>query len=315
MFSIIFYAIGILIFILIIRYIIITVRCSKWPAVIGEVVSSEMKPKYKKLAEFAEAAHTVVGIYRPEITYTYQVNGEKYTNNQVRPVGRNVYKDKPLVQRVLNLFPEGYKVYIFYNPKNPHNSVLDPWIRFSPVAITIPTALIFLGLGFCFSGIISLIPLGINFISFALYIASVLIIGQNFRYLVKVLRSKKWPYVEGEIKKVMIYRKDEDQTVSYNVDVTYTYEIEGQNYTNHQIKLDFVHGARTFMPKIFAMMKFEQFEEGKKINVFYDPRNPNESILKHGLRYFTFFLMLIVGIGLFLFSFFVVQLMIYDLLF
>ncbi|MFX0028532.1 MAG: DUF3592 domain-containing protein [Candidatus Hermodarchaeota archaeon] len=309
-----FFAIGALIFALIIRYIIITARCSKWPVVIGEVTSSEMKPKYKKLAEFAEAVHTVAAIYQPEIIYTYEVDGEKYTNNMVRPVGRNVYKDKPIVQRVLNLFPVGYKVYIFYNPKKPQKSVLDPWIRFSPVAITVPTALIFLGLGFSFSGIDFLIPLGINFISFALYIASLLIIGQNFRYLVKALKSKKWPSVEGEINKVMIYRKDEDQSVSYNVDVTYTYEVKGQKFTNHQIKLDFVHGTRTFVPKIFAMMKLQRYEEGSKVTVFFNPHNPNESILERGLSYFTFFLMLIVGIGLFLFGFFAIQLMIYDLL-
>lgn len=274
-----------------------------------------MKPKYKKLAELAEEFHTVASIYQPDITYAYEVNGEKYTNSRVRPVGRNVYKDKPIVQRVLNLFPEGYAVHIFYNPKNPHNSVLDPWIRFSPVAITIPTALIFLGLGFSFSGINFLVSVGINFISFALYIASVLIIGQNFRYLVKALQSKRWPFVEGEIKKVMVYGKKEDQTESYNVDLTYTYEVEGQKFTNHQIKLDFVHGTRTFIPKIFAMMKVEKYQEGKKVNVFYDPRNPNESILERGLSYFSFFLMLIVGIGLFFFGLFVVQFMIYDLLF
>ena len=303
-----------LIFILIIRYIVITARCSKWPVVIGEVTSSKMKPKYKKLAEFAEATHTVVSLYQPDITYTYEIDGEKYSNNIVRPVGRNVYKEIPVVQRVLNLFPEGSNVYIFYNPLNPHKSVLDPWIRFSPVAITIPTALIFLGLGFSFSGYDFLIPWGINFISFALYLASLLIIGQNFRYLGKVLKSKKWPQVQGEIKKVMVYRKQEDESVSYNVDVTYTYEVEGQKYTSHQIKLDFVHGARTFVPKIFAMMKVEKYEEGKKIKVFYDSLNPNESILELGLRHFTFFLMLIVGIGLFLFGLLVIQLMIHDII-
>ena len=303
-----------LIFILIIRYIVITARCSKWPVVIGEVTSSKMKPKYKKLAEFAETTHTVVSIYQPDITYTYEIDGEKYSNNIVRPVGRNVYKEIPVVQRVLNLFPEGSNVYIFYNPLNPHKSVLDPWIRFSPVAITIPTALVFLGLGFSFSGYNFLIPWGINFISFALYIASLLIIGQNFRYLAKVLKSKKWPHVEGEIKKVMVYRKQEDDSASYNVDVTYIYDVEGQKYTSHQIKLDFVHGARTFIPKIFAMMKVEKYEEGKKIDVFYDTLNPNESILEHGLRHFTFWLMLIVGIGLFLFGLLVIQLMIHDII-
>ncbi|MFX1464129.1 MAG: DUF3592 domain-containing protein [Promethearchaeota archaeon] len=312
----IFFAIGALIFILIIRYIVITARCSKWPVVVGEVVSSELKPKFKKLVEFMEeTAHTPAAAYQPDITYTYEIDGEKYTNNKVRPVGRNVYKEKPVVQRVINMFPAGYKVYIFYNPRNPEKSVLDPWIRFSPVAITIPTALIFFGLGFSFSGFNFLIPLGITIISLALYVASLLIIGQNFRYLVKALKSKKWPYVEGEIKKVMVYRKAEEQSVSYNVDVTYTYEVEEQKYTNHQIKLDFVHGTRTFVPKIFAMMKVEKYQEGNKINVFYDPRNPNESILERGVSHFSFFLMLIVGIGLFLFGLFAIQIMIYNILF
>ncbi|MFX1377428.1 MAG: DUF3592 domain-containing protein [Promethearchaeota archaeon] len=314
-FSIIFFAIGILIFILIIRYIVITTRCSKWPVVTGEVIQSQMKPKYKKLAEFADTFHTPAAIYQPDITYTYEIDGEKYSNNTLRPTGRNVYKEKPLVQRVLNIFPEGRKVYIFYDPQNPQKSVLDPWIRFSPVAITVPTALIFLGLGFSFSGYSFLIQLGIMLISFALYTASVLIIGQNFRYLVKASRSKKWPYVEGEINKVMVYRKQDEQTVSYNVDVTYTYEVEGQKYTNHQIKLDFTHGTRTFVPKIFAMMKVEKYQEGKKINVFYNPRDYNESILERGLSYFSFFLMLIVGVGLFLFGLFAIQIMIYNILF
>ena len=281
--------------------------------VIGEVTSSKLKPKFKKLAEFIETTHTVASIYRPEITYTYEIDGEKYTNNIVRPVGRNVYKQAPLVQRVLNMFPEGSNVYVFYNPVNHHKSVLDPFIRFSPVVVTIPIALIFLGVGLSFSGLTFLIPLGINFISFALYIASLLIIGQNFRYLGKVLQSKKWLLVEGKIKKVMVYRHRRANSNSYNVDVTYIYNVEGRDYTSHQRKIDFVHGARTFVPKIFAMLKAEKYEEGNKINVFYNPQNHNESILEHGLRHFTFWLMMIVGIGLFLFGLLVIQFMIYDI--
>ncbi|MFX1574264.1 MAG: DUF3592 domain-containing protein [Promethearchaeota archaeon] len=291
-----------------------TTRCSKWPVVVGEVISSQLEPKYKKLAEFAEESHMVISIYRPNITYTYEIEGEKYVNNKVRPVGRNVYKEKPQVQRVLNLFPEGYKVYIHYNPQDPQDSVLDPWMRFSPIAITIPTASIFLGLGFAFSGINILIQLGINFISVPVYIASLLIIGQNFRYLVKVLKSKNWPFVEGVIEKVMVYGKLTTDSETYNVDVTYTYDVQGQKYTNHQIKLDFVRGARTFVPKIFAMMKAEQYEEGNKVKVFFDPRNPNQSILEKGLRYFTFFLMFIVGFGLLFFAIFGIQPMIYTIL-
>lgn len=108
-----------LIFVLIIRYIIITGRCSKWPVVVGEIISSEMKAKYKKLAQFAEATHTAVSLYQPDITYNYEINGNEYTNNQVRPVGRNVWKQVPVVQRVLNFYPVGSKVHIFYNPRNP----------------------------------------------------------------------------------------------------------------------------------------------------------------------------------------------------
>jgi len=293
-FSLIFSLIGVLIFILIIRYILITGRCSKWPVVVGEVISSEMKAKYKKMAEFAEAAHTAIGIYQPDITYTYKINGNEYTNNQVRPVGRNVWKHVPEVQRVLNLYPVGS-------------------------AITRPTALIFLGLGLSFSEVTFLIEWGINLISYALYVASVLIIAQNIRYLVKVVKSKKWPAVDGEIEKIMVYvggsaTTSRRESPSYNVDIIYTYNVEGQNYMNHQIKLDYTHGARTYVPKIFAMMKVEQYEEGENVKVFYDPNNPNESILEHGLRSFTFILMFIVAIGLFLFGWLAISGMIRSLI-
>ncbi len=314
LFPIIFGLISIVIFVFIIRYIIITVRCSRWPVVIGEVISAEMKAKYKKLAEFMEAAHTVTSLYQPDITYEYQINGEKFTNNRVRPVGRNVWKKTPVVQRVLNLYPKGSNVQIFYNPANPSDSVLDPYIRFSPLAITIPTAIIFLGLGFSLSGNNMLFGWGTNLISYALYTASVLIFVQNIRYLVKVLKSKKWPYVEGEIEGVQIYRKasrkGSTRKASYNVDITYTYYIEEQKYMNHQIKLDIVHGARTFVPKLFAMMKMERYEEGKKVNVYYNPLKPYESILKHGLRIFTFIIMIITAVGLFILGFFAIPAMI-----
>lgn len=159
-------------------------------------------------------------------------------------------------------------------------------------------------MGLAFSGINFLIDWGTNFISFALYIATALLIGQNIRYLVKVLKSKKWSYIEGEIKKAWVYARGGPKRGfrSYNVDVTYAYNVEGQNYTNHQIKLDFVHGARTYVPKLFVMMKVERFEEGKKIKVFFNPKNPNVSVLEHGLRGFTFILMFIVAIGLFFFG-------------
>ena len=62
------------------------------------------------------------------------------------------------------------------------------------------------------------------------------------------------------------------------------------------------------------MLKAERYEEGNKTNVFYNPRNPNESIIEHGLRYFTFFMMFLVGIGLFLFGLLAIQLMIYDII-
>ena len=322
-----FSLIGVLAFVLIIRYIVITGRCSKWPVVVGKVISSEMKlhkkaPKiFAQLAEVAamqaevysqEAAPMKAGVYRPDVIYEYEINGNKYTNNKVRPVGKNQGFQKREIDRILNLYPVGAKVYIYYNPKNPSISFTDPWIRFSPVAITIPTALIFLGLGLCFSEINLLFYWGINLISYALYIAAVLIIAQNIRSLVIQRRSKKWPYADGKIIKIMVYARGSGSSgrgrggTSYNVDVTYTYNVEGQNYTNHRIKLSFTHGVRTYVPKIFAMMKVEKYEENKNVRVFYDPKNPNESILEHGFDWFLFIMMFIFALSFIFIGWFVI---------
>jgi len=47
------------------------------------------------------------------------------------------------------------------------------------------------------------------------------------------------------------------------------------------------------------MLKAERYEEGKNVKVFYDLKDPNESILEHGLKKFTFIIMFILAISLF----------------
>ncbi len=307
------FLISAIILVFLVRYVIITARCSNWPVVVGEVVSAEMKARYKKLAQFTEDSHVAASPYQAEITYSYDIEGNTFTNNQVRPVGKNVWRGAGIAQRVLNLYPKGSKVYIYYNPANPNKSVLDPWIRFSAVAITLPTAMIFLGLGFAFIGIEMLIDWGIVLVSFALYIASALLMFQNIRYLARVIKCQGWPNVEGEVKKVSVYRSLRESS-GYNVDVTYRYEVDGQMYTNHQRKLGYVQGTSSFIPKLFAMLKMEQYEEGKKVKVFYDPKKPNHSILERGILPFTFSMMVIVSISLFFMGWLAVPAMITTIL-
>jgi hypothetical protein len=309
----IFLLIGVIICALLVRYILITGRCSRWPVVVGEVISAERKARYKKLAQFTEASHVYAGPYQPDITYTYEIDGKEFTNNTLRPVGKNLWRGAGIAQRVLSVYPKGSKVYVYYSPSDPNNSVLDPWIRFSALAINIPAAMIFLGLGLSFIGIEMFIDWGIALISYALYIASALIMAQNIRYLVNVIKCQRWPNVEGEVKKVDVYRSLQ-QDSGYKVTVTYDYEVEGQIYTSHQRKLGYVHGTSSFIPRLFAMLKMAKYEEGKKVKVYYDPKKPNHAILERGILPFTIFMMFLVAISLFIMGWLGIPAMIYEII-
>ena len=62
----------------------------------------------------------------PEISYSYQVNGQPYGSNRVTFRFGTVLLLPPSAESVVDAYPEGTVVTVYYNPRNPSEAVLEP---------------------------------------------------------------------------------------------------------------------------------------------------------------------------------------------
>lgn len=63
--------------------------------------------------------------YHAEVLYRYTVNGQIKTSNQVS-FGSYGSNNPAHAQSVLNLYPSGRKVTVYYSPDDPDKAVLEP---------------------------------------------------------------------------------------------------------------------------------------------------------------------------------------------
>ncbi len=63
--------------------------------------------------------------YRFNISYSYEVNGVKYTNSRVG-FGFKGSNNKDSVSEILNKYPVGKKVEVYFDNQKPNFSVLEP---------------------------------------------------------------------------------------------------------------------------------------------------------------------------------------------
>lgn len=93
--------------------------CMGWPTVLGRVTGSEVVK-----SESTDEDGTSFS-YTPRIEYAYHVLGQDYTSNKVAFGGFSGSSSPKSSHLVANKYPLNDSVTVFYNPANPHESVLD----------------------------------------------------------------------------------------------------------------------------------------------------------------------------------------------
>src|SRR2546423_354415 len=91
------------------------IRSSSWPSVRGIVVDSRARDVFTQHGRSKEA----------KTVYAYEINGRQYENDTVyfgvfRGIGASD------ADRKLDLFTQGRTINVFYNPRNPQVSCLEP---------------------------------------------------------------------------------------------------------------------------------------------------------------------------------------------
>ena len=109
----------------------------KWPATKGVILSSTVKTDLGK-------SDDVDPKYTAAITYRYAVEGYEYTGNRVSFGGQTFLK-KGRADSLVMRYNKGKRVKVYYDPKTPHVSVLEPGTASSgPPFISIMLVLIIL---------------------------------------------------------------------------------------------------------------------------------------------------------------------------
>lgn len=119
-----------------------------WPTVVGEVFSSDV-------SSYTDSKKKTM--YRANINYSFVVNGKEYTSDDIS-MSESSSSNPGYAKKVCYQYPVGKKVKVFYDPKTPSSSLLEPGISFVLYLPMIGGAVFFLiGVGIFLKPILKLI--------------------------------------------------------------------------------------------------------------------------------------------------------------
>jgi hypothetical protein len=97
-----------------------TLKTKSWPKTAGKIVSSELY-EAKRLTKNGSS----ITVYSADIEYIYNVNCNEYFSKKIKWIDHNS-NNKRHHQEVVGKYPINRIVEVFYNPKKPSISLLEP---------------------------------------------------------------------------------------------------------------------------------------------------------------------------------------------
>ncbi|MBI4979973.1 DUF3592 domain-containing protein [Candidatus Woesearchaeota archaeon] len=109
-------------------------QSKSWLTTEGQVINSKVSQEFQSSGGYW---------YKPEIVYTYSVEGNNYSSNfvTVEPV---CYNNPQKPTKIVNLYPSGTKVTVYYSPNDPSVAVLEPGAKSGGYVITVVGIIFFL---------------------------------------------------------------------------------------------------------------------------------------------------------------------------
>lgn len=93
-----------------------SIESKNWPMTKGKIIEAKL--------DYSTTATKLTFCYEPKISYEYNVNGISYTSTDIY-IGSYHCGGLEKAQSVLNRYPVGKEVMVFYNPGNPLEAVLE----------------------------------------------------------------------------------------------------------------------------------------------------------------------------------------------
>ena len=105
-----------------------------WPAINGIIKSSRVITNRDNDGT----------MYSADVVYEYLVNGQKYNSSTIRFEADFKSSNSSKAYEVINRYPEGREVQVYYNPEKPELAVLEPGAFFSSYIIWLVGLLFFI---------------------------------------------------------------------------------------------------------------------------------------------------------------------------
>ena len=113
-----------------------------WPATQGTIVLSTVKVSTTRHEDDDEIWEEIS--YFPKVQYEYSVMGKTYTGGRIAFGASKGFSSRAAAEKVLERYPVGETVTVYYNPNNPADAVLEREMRGGG-------SLLFIGLAFAFA--------------------------------------------------------------------------------------------------------------------------------------------------------------------
>jgi hypothetical protein len=276
-----------------------------WPTAVGTITSSTLQIQDRSAGRTAEGTDHVT--HSARITYTYEVDGRTFEGSKVH--FENLSSGSLVrSQRVVHAYPEGAQVAVFHHPTHPELAVLH---RGLPPGFF--GAFLFGVLATVVGGKAVLIAIGVLpfHLSEALALGCVVgaligvgLVCEGVRVIRMGLASRDWPTIPAEVIRstVLTMQMDSGSKTRYAPDIAYRYEVDGREYTSHEIRA----GSKTWSSRKSAERSCEFYPVGKTVDAHVNPVNPADAVLVPGADWVAGAL-IVVGMALLAGAFFVAR--------
>lgn len=128
-------------------------------------------------------------------------------------------------------------------------------------------------------------------------IVGVLLGGFLLWQLIKGMRAKNWPTVQGKVVNSRVTTSvsrdsDGDLSTTYGAEIDYRYEVDGYEYSGDRRSFaDYSSSNKRRAEKIVA-----RFASGADVPVYYSPDDPQKSVLEPGINLVSVLFLLLPGI-------------------
>ncbi|MBL4761986.1 MAG: DUF3592 domain-containing protein [Gammaproteobacteria bacterium] len=110
-------------------------------------------------------------------------------------------------------------------------------------------------------------------------IVGLVLMGFGIKNRINAYQSKFWPTVQGIVAHSSVgSERDDDEFIRYRVSVSYDYVLGSKSYYGRVIQFS----MSDFRDEVKAKAVADKYPKGDHVTVYYEPENPDKSVLEPG---------------------------------